>query len=139
MIEYKCINCENIILYNGRGRKPIRCKICQELYSKKLRRDSYRAKVKDKVKITKCKYKINKNISCDIIIPYVTNKPKYCPKHTRIARLEWMRKYYTGNKIAYCSICKRPIKYETKKPNLCPLCRCRQRIKGKVKLLKKKG
>ena len=138
MIEYKCINCDNIILYNERGRKPTRCKICQELYSKKLRRDTYRTKVKDRVKITKCKYKINKNLICDLKIPYVTNKPKYCPKHTRKARLEWMRKYYTGKKIVYCSICKRPIKYETKKPNLCPLCRCKQRIKSKVKLLKKK-
>ena len=94
MVEYKCINCENVILYKERGRKPIRCIVCQELYSKKLRRDSYRKKVKDKVKITKCKYKINKDLVCDFKIPYVTNKPKYCPKHARKARIEWMKEYY---------------------------------------------
>jgi len=130
MIEYDCINyeeCNNKIIYNGRGRKPERCKKCQDLYSKKLRRDAYREKVKDNVKITKCQYKIKSDI-CGLIIPYVTNKPQYCPKHARKARLEWIRHYYTEEKIVHCKKCNLTIRYETKKPELCSLCRDREKI-----------
>lgn len=142
MVYYKCINyeeCNNMISCNERGRKPIRCKKCQELYSKKLRRDAYRQKVKNKVKITKCIYEFDDNSFCDSQIPYVTNKPKYCPKHARKIRLAWLRKYYTGKKIVYCSNCNRPIQYETKKPDLCLVCRSKQRIRDKIEKISKKG
>lgn len=141
MEEYKCINfdeCGNIISYNERGRKPIRCKDCQDLYSKKLRRDAYRRKVKDRVKITKCGYKNKDGHVCGMSIPYVTNKPQYCPKHARKARLDWMRHYYTGDKVVYCQVCKRPIEYETKKPDLCTSCRNRQKINEKRAYLSSK-
>jgi len=127
-----------MISYNGLGRKPVRCKKCQELYSKKIRRDAYRKKVKDKVKTTKCTYKLKDNSFCDFQTSYITNKPKYCPKHVRIIRLEWIRKHYINKKIKYCNNCNRPIQYETKKPDLCLFCRSRQKIKTNIERLNRK-
>lgn len=136
MKEYKCLNydeCENIITYLGYGRKPLRCNSCQKTYSTKLRRNSYREKVKDKVKITKCNYK-----GCDTKIPFVTNKPKYCPKHARKSRIEWLKQYYTSEKVTNCSVCNTLIKYETKRPNTCLLCKYREKIENRLKDLNKK-
>jgi hypothetical protein len=138
MEEYKCINynkCLNTIVYDGRGRKPKRCKECQKLYSKKLRRDAYRYKVKDKIKVTKCTYNIGNGIVCNLIVPYITNKPQYCIKHARKIRLNWMIRHYRREKVVSCIICGSPIKYETKKPKLCLSCRKRQIIKEKRILL----
>jgi len=133
-IRYKCANfneCDNYVTYNGRGRKPKRCQSCQLNHSKKLRRDAYRKKVKEVVKIAKCTYPTSDGNECSVSIPYVTNKPRHCPKHARKARLDWMRKYYTGDKVVNCEDCGRYIKYETKKPVLCIVCRTRDRIKKK--------
>lgn len=132
--RYKCENfdeCGNYIIYNGRGRKSKRCKECQQEYSKKLRRDAYRKKVKDNVKIANCQFIISDDVKCDLSIPYVTRKPRFCPKHARKVRLDWMRKYYTGDKVVKCENCGRPIKYETKKPELCSICRAREKIHAK--------
>jgi len=132
--RYKCANfdlCDNHVTYKGRGRKPKRCQSCQLNHSKKLRRDAYRNKVKEVVKIAECAYKMPNGDHCNISIPYVTNKPRHCPKHARKARLDWMRKYYTGEKVVYCEKCNRPIQYETKKPELCIMCRARDRIQRK--------
>ena len=137
MEEYKCINyndCKNMISYIGYGRKPLRCNSCQKSYSMKLRRNSYREKVKNKVKVTNCNYK-----NCDIKIPFITNKPKYCPKHARKSRVEWLKQYYTSKKVTYCSLCNTPIKYETKKPNTCLLCKCREKIENRLNVLNKKA
>ena len=141
MEEYKCFNydkCGIMIVYSGHGRKPTRCKQCQELYSKELRRNTYKEKNSGNIKITKCNYVINNNHVCDNSISYTTNKPKYCFKHAKKVRLEWLKKYYTNNKIVYCPICNRPIQYETKKPDLCTLCRSRQKLKEKITLLNRK-
>jgi len=133
--KIKCMyfdTCGNYIIYGDRGRKPKRCKDCQKNHSKKLRRDAYRKKVKEKVKIAKCKFKLVDGSICGMSIPYVTNIPTNCPKHARKARLDWMRKYYTGDKIVKCKGCNRPIKYETKKPSLCIICKTQERIKKKI-------
>lgn len=134
MEKYKCINfdtCSNWVEYKSRGRKPKRCRSCQLEYSKKLRRNAYRKKVKDKVKIAKCSYRLSNGGICGMPIPYVTNKPQHCPKHARQARLDWMRRYYTGDKIVRCEVCNSPIRYETKKPVLCTLCKARERLQKK--------
>jgi hypothetical protein len=142
-MEYNCINneeCGNKLTYNGRGRKSTRCKKCQELYSKKLRRDAYRKKVKNNVKITKCQYKVNKENICESIIPYVTKKPKYCIKHARKIRLEWMRCYYINDKITHCKKCGITIRYETKRPEFCSLCRDREKInERRLHIIKRRG
>lgn len=133
-IRYKCANfdeCDNYVTYNGRGRKPNRCQVCQLNHSKRLRRDAYRKKVKEVVKIAKCAYKMSDGNGCNVSIPYVTNRPIHCPKHARKARLDWMRKYYTGEKVVNCEGCGRHIKYETKKPVLCIVCRTKERINKK--------
>lgn len=131
---YNCENfsqCGNTISYNGRGRKSSRCKECQLNYSKKLRRDAYRKKVKDNVKIARCKYEDLNGKECEISIPYITRKPHYCPKHARKIRIDWMKRYYTRVKEVKCEKCGRPIKYETKRPELCSICRAREKIEFK--------
>ena len=134
VIRSKCINfdmCNNHFTYKGRGRKPNRCQSCQLNHSKKLRRDAYRKKVKEVVKIAKCTYPMPDGRECGVSIPYMTNRPRHCPKHARKVRLDWMRKYYTGEKVVNCENCKHPIKYETKKPVLCMVCRAKERIRRK--------